>query len=380
MTEANKVGSDKQQQSLQGISVIPEPTEQRLTQRQATDYEEHRLSFINWLITFGKNPQKAEGYAKETTRARSCRVDKFYRWVWENEGRYTTSVTHEHADDYMRELAYGDTSQDNKANHMKSLKTLFRWRSHKFGEEEWEPEITFSNDTSTTNPRDYLTVEERKKLREAALNYKSIPSYNAITPDERDRWKTHLAQRYKKPKSEVSPNDFDRANSWKYPSLIWTTLDAGLRPVEVKRSTVDWIDLQNNVLRIPMEESSKNEDNWIVSLTDRTTSALERWLTERQNYDKYADSDAIWLTRDGNPYQSYSLNYLLRGVCEEAKIDTEKRDLTWYSIRHSVGTYMTREEGLAAAQAQLRHKSPETTLRYDQTPAEDRRDALNNIG
>jgi integrase len=54
--------------------------------------------------------------------------------------------------------------------------------------------------------------------------------------------------------------------------------------------------------------------------------------------------------------------------------------MSWYSIRHSVGTYMAREEGLAAAQAQLRHKSVETTMKYDQVPVEDRRDALDRMG
>jgi hypothetical protein len=41
---------------------------------------------------------------------------------------------------------------------------------------------------------------------------------------------------------------------------------------------------------------------------------------------------------------------------------------------------MFREEDLAAAQTQLRHKSPETTMINDQTPVEDRRDALDRIG
>jgi hypothetical protein len=41
---------------------------------------------------------------------------------------------------------------------------------------------------------------------------------------------------------------------------------------------------------------------------------------------------------------------------------------------------MTREEGLAAAQAQLRHKSQRTTMRYDQVPVEDRKDALDRMG
>lgn len=41
---------------------------------------------------------------------------------------------------------------------------------------------------------------------------------------------------------------------------------------------------------------------------------------------------------------------------------------------------MARKEGLAAAQAQLRHKSEKTIMKYDQAPIEDRKDALNKIG
>lgn len=54
--------------------------------------------------------------------------------------------------------------------------------------------------------------------------------------------------------------------------------------------------------------------------------------------------------------------------------------MSWYTIRHSVGTYMAREEDLAAAASQLRHKSPETTMKYDQAPVDDRRDALDRMG
>lgn len=43
-------------------------------------------------------------------------------------------------------------------------------------------------------------------------------------------------------------------------------------------------------------------------------------------------------------------------------------------------TYLTREEGLAAAQTQLRHKSPKTTMKYDRGPVEDCRDALDRVG
>ena len=380
MTKANKPGSSEGTRKVDGITVVPRPTRERLGERELTDYIEYREKFIKWVLNLGKNPEKGNGYSAHTAHARCARADQFHRFVWDNEGTYTTVITHGHADAFMKKLAYDDCSQDNKASHQKTVKMLFRWRAFEFGDEEWEPEISFSSDNSTTNPRDYLTVEERKQIREAVLQYGSVPSYKGLSPEERDKWKAHLAQRFEKPKDEVSRADFERANSWKYPSLVWTSLDAGLRPVEVKRSSIEWVDVENRVLRIPKEDSAKTSENWVVSLTDRTAEALSRWMTERDQYEKYNNTDALWLTREGNPYQSYSLNYILRRVCEIADIPTEHRDVTWYSIRHSVGTYMSREEGLAAAQSQLRHKSPETTLRYDQTPTEDRRDALNRMG
>ena len=107
---------------------------------------------------------------------------------------------------------------------------------------------------------------------------------------------------------------------------------------------------------------------------------LGRWLDERSAYPMYDDRDALWLTREENDYGSSALKHVLLRLCEIAGIDTETRELSWYALRHSVGTYMTREEGLAAAQTQLRHKSPRTTMRYDQMPVEDRRDALDRMG
>lgn len=87
-------------------------------------------------------------------------------------------------------------------------------------------------------------------------------------------------------KSEVTRSTWDRANGWKIPSMVWTSLDAGLRPIEVQRSSIRWIDLDNGVLRIPKEESSKNQNNWIVGLQERTVRALEQWLAEREQYEK----------------------------------------------------------------------------------------------
>jgi len=180
----------------------------------------------------------------------------------------------------------------------------------------------------------------------------------------------------------VTRDDWERATSWKTPSLVATGLDAGLRPIEVERARISWVDVPNAVLRIPKEQDSKGTnggENWTVSLREDTARHLDRWLDERATRPKYDDSDHIWLTSQANPYGSNALNYLLDQLCDEAGISTENRDITWYSIRHSTGTYMAREEGLAAAQSQLRHRSEQTTMRYDQTPPEDRRDALDRM-
>lgn len=359
------------------ITLVTEPAEDYLNPRQCDDYRRQREHCVQWLLTFGKKPSKAEGYAIGTVKPRASRMDQFYRWVWRREGGYTAEVTPDHARAWMRHLARQDKSNVHKSNCKKSAQMLLKWRHHEHGVQQWEPDISFS--TQSNQPRDYLSQEERRAIREAALEYGSVPTYANLTPMERDRWKRYLAQRFEKPKSEVTPEDWDRANNWKIPSLVSVSLDAGLRPVEVTRSNLGWIDLENGVLRIPREESSKNHDNWIVALQDHTAEILGKWLKQRRTYPEYDDTDHIWLTREGNPYNSQSLRHVLRRLCEIADISTDNRQMSWYAIRHSVGTYMTREEDLAAAQAQLRHTSEQTTMKYDQTPIEDRKDALNRM-
>jgi len=362
-------------------TVVPEPSQKILNKRQEASYRETRRKMLEWMLYLGKNPKQADGYAEETVRVRAYRLDKFYRFVWnELEDGYTEEITTEHANKWLRSLAKSDESQQYKADCLKSLKTLFKWMNHDRGRDvDFEPCINYSTPTSTQKPRDVLTREEARKLREVSLEYKSIPSYHSLTPEERDEWKAHLAQRFGKKKVEISKKSWEKANSFKWPSLIWCSLDAGLRPVEIERSKVSWVDAENGMLRIPKEDSAKNRENWQVPLQEKTAEFLERWLSERSTYTKYEGRDELWLSKGGNPYQSYSLNYHFKILCDEAGIELENRDLTWYSIRHFTGTEMSSEEGLSAAAAQLRHKSPRTTRKYDHAPVENRRDALNRM-
>jgi len=364
----------------EGVRLVTEESRKRLSERQTVDYRSHRERLVKWMRNVGKNPEKAQGYAYETVRRRADNLDMIYRWVWDQEDGYTTTVTHTHADDYTRELAYSDYSNTHKSNLVKTLKMHFRWREWEFGGETWEPPLQFAQTDKSTQPRDHLTRSERRQIREAALEYGSVPHYNALGPEDRREWKIHLSRRFGKPLDEVGKADFERANGFKIPSLVWASLDAGLRPIEVGRAKTTWVDVENAVLRIPAEDAAKSDESWTVSLQEGTAEMLEKWMDQRLLYEKYDETDKLWLTREGNPYRSTALKYVLEKLCDVAGIPTENRQMTWYAIRHSTGTYLAREDGLAAAQAQLRHRSTRTTVKYDNTPVEDRRDALNRMG
>lgn len=94
------------------------------------------------------------------------------------------------------------------------------------------------------------------------------------------------------------------------------SLDAGLRPCEVERVTLSWVDLENGELRAPEKESAKNWDNWILVLTRKTQKVLKRWLKQPDAYEKYEESDLLWLPREEHPYGSSSLKHLLTRVAE----------------------------------------------------------------
>lgn len=332
MTDTDPESSDIIESELgagRDIRLVPQDNRDWLSEKQLVDYRSQRRDFLEWLLHIGKAPDQAEGYSPYTVYETGYRTAAFDRWVWERDGYQIPSTTH--GDEYLEHVAYSDRSQSSKGKIEEAMARYFRWMPH----EEWDPEYSFES-SGSRGPRDFLTRSERRQIRQVAL---------------------------------------DLDDGWLTPSLVWTSLDAGLRPIEVGRATVDWVDIQNGVLRIPHEDSSKNEGNWTVSLTSRTSEVLEHWLDQRDY-----ESDLIWQTSHGNPYGSRSLSRLLSRLATHAGIRTENRQLSWYAIRHSVGTYMAREEGLAAAQAQLRHKSTQTTMKYDQVPVEDRRDALDRMG
>ena len=363
-----------------GFPLIPADTEEALADlhgRADSDYASWKRDFLEWLTVEGKKPDRLEGYSSGVVRKTSYNTGQIMRWLWGERG-YTTELTPEDADALMKKLGRHSTYADSNLNNfVKTIKRLFSYYNHEKGRDiDWECNYALS-EPQVTN-RDYFRKDEFQSLYEASLNHGAVKHYNNCTPEERDKLKGHLAQRFEKPKDEVTPDDFERANSFKIPSLVATSLDMGLRPIEIARATTDWVNLDNAAVEIPADESSKNSENWECVLSNKAVRALRKWLDERASYEKYEATNSLWLNKKGNPYRSQSLNYLLDKLIEEGGIEPAGRDLTWYSIRHGVATIWADDEDIQDAREQLRHEQIETTLGYSHSSTSKRRNSVNS--
>lgn len=331
------------------------------------EYRGFKQDFLAWLLTEGHRPVKGEGYAENTVKQTHYKVEEAYRWVWNQEG-FTTTLTPAHADSFVTEQIK-HYSDDLLLDFIKSLKRLFKFLNNTTGESydwEYENKSEITMDTSGTKSIDYFKRHEMHALYDAAVKISSMKSYHAksMTPKERDGLRTHLAQRYGTPKEKIGPDEFKRANSWKLPSVVALCIDTGLRPIEVAKANLRWVNLQDRELVIPRDESTKNDEPWVCTFSKKTARTLSNWLEEREQYEKYVGTDKLWLTRYDNPYGTNSLNPLLQKMLDETDITPNGRDLTWYSFRRGCATMWANKADIQDAKAQLRHSKVETTLRY----------------
>jgi len=333
----------------------------------AEDYDGYKQDFLKWLRENGNNPFKGDGLAEETIKTTHYKIEQIYRWKWRQAGAFTKDFTPDDAEAYVDHLVRETDLEDREVrDHIKAIKRLFKWFDDTSRPSyDWEySKIDQLKQKMASKRQHYLKTEEMLSLYDAAIEYGSVRSYRTVSPKERGRMKAYLADRFGNPRKDIGPADFRDANSWKFPSLISMSIDLGLRPIEVKRSQLEWLRLQDSEVIIPRNESSKSEDPWDCALSDRSVRALQRWIKERNCYEKYDETGAIWLTKYGNPYDAYSLRTLFNNLLEMTDIKPRNRDLTWYSIRRGSATMWVEAENLGEAATQLRHKKLETTRRY----------------
>jgi len=347
------------------------------------DYHGFKTDFLEWMLEEGKRPIKGEGYSENTVKQTHYKIDAVFRWLWDETGEYQTKISSERADEFVT-AKMKHHHDDSLMDFIKSIKRFHKYHNRtKNGNYDWEyehkDELTVESQESKTI--DYFKRHEMHSLYEASLSHGSVKSYHnkQITPEERDGIKEHLAQRFEKPKEEITPDDFSRANSWKFPSMISVCIDIGLRPIEVGRAKTRWVNTNDNEIIIPAKESTKNNEPWQCKISNKTSRALDRWMDERRRYEKYNDTDTLWLTKYGNPYGTDSLNPLLEKLMEQAEIQSHGRQLTWYSIRRGCATMWANEGGIQDAQEQLRHCELKTTLNYTSSPENERQNLANDL-
>ena len=339
----------------------------QLNHRQQTIFKSRFDDFKQYLELEGKDPRKKIGYSERSIGTRSSRVRQLIKWVWQQDG-VAIEITPEQADRVIEALATDDLRRvDNKryseGSKRKLSNALVSW--FEFREIDWEPEISFQDEPSTNNSEPF-TKNEVKQIWEASLTYKSIPRYNNLTPEGRDRWRTYLAQELGKPKDDVKPDDWDKVNKcWKIPSIIATERSAGWRPALIERMKVHWYNPDKGTITIPAEMAVKSNQDWEQKLGDDGIEALDFWLQQRDTDERYDDSDYMWLNRQSNPYRSATLNDVLADLLEEADIKVGGRKISWYSFRHTLGTYTYEEyNDLKIVAETLRQTSTESASRY----------------
>jgi integrase len=337
-------------------------------ERQRAIFRQKLEQFEEYLQTEAKNPRKEIGYAETSVPPRIDRVLTIVEWVWSNSG-FTTELTTDQADTAMEALEVDQiTRKDGDplsgGSKRKIADALVNWFA--FHGIDWESPISFKERNGSSDNSDPFTRFEARKLWETALEYKSIPSYNNLSPEDRDRWRKHLAQELGKPAEEVLPEDWDRVNrDWKIPSIVRTSRGSAWRPAAIGRMEVDWYYPELEKIIVPAEHAVKNNKEWEQVLSDEEIMAIDKWLEQRSNREKYDNESKMWLTRESTPYCSDSLNKLLSNLLEAAGINTRGRKLTWYSWRHYVGTYTYDEyKDLKVVAERLRQQSESAASVY----------------
>lgn len=327
--------------------------------------------FYEWMQEKGKNPEAGQGLSDSVAANYVWRLDQIHRALWQELELDSALVTPAQASAFVDLLEndefrtqggepYGGNS---KRKFVNTLQKYAVWKAREFDADEWaewEPQETFGQ--SSYDSSDIFDLEEFGRLTEAAKRLNELPDYEEATPEQRDEINARLAQRFHKPKSRVSPEDWEHEeNGAKIPSLVMTAQDLALPPIEIHRAAVDWLDLERGVLDIPEEKASKQRESTELSLSPPTQEQLATWLDEREQYEKYDDTDALWLNERGNRYTSKTLNALLEKLCDEAGIDRDGRNITWYSVRRTAGTYLKEYDSLEMAGDVLRHGDLDTT-------------------
>jgi len=116
---------------------VSQPTKEALERfppLYTDEYAGFKEDFMRWLHRCGKNPFKGDGYAQDTVKTTHYKIEKAYRWKWEQKGEFTKEFTPDDAEALIDTLVAETTLNDREVrDYIKAIKRLFTWFSEKGG-------------------------------------------------------------------------------------------------------------------------------------------------------------------------------------------------------------------------------------------------------
>jgi integrase len=164
---------------------------------------------------------------------------------------------------------------------------------------------------------------------------------------------------------------------WRNRAIIYTLLETGMRRAEVTSIDLNTIDFEENDLTIT--EKGGRQRKCLIS--DEGFKAIEDYLREERGEDSdfFPNSPALFLpaatVRNSRGRLSPSLiNEIWNDVCLYARVQGR----TPHSARHAMGVHYVEQTGNPkAAQQQLGHKNPSTTMQYMHVTKKKMKETLN---
>ena len=353
------------------VGTVSDRLKEQLNKNQFTLYKDWQLALLRWLFDRGRRLTRRKGYARNSMPHIKSAVERFSVWTYANSG-FTTEFTEKHLDDYWYYQLGRDTKLDSKRRELLNVRLILKPSG-----KEWEiPESEefyrdIAEEEADPGFRDWFRDYELKDIKAASTVLHTTPDRETLSEEEIQENGAYLAQRLEKPKNELTEEDWE-AESWKVPSLVFVSCDIGLRPCEVNRAQVYWVDIDGKdkpYIRIPREEDSKlGKKNRSCRLSVGAARVLQLWLDERKTLPEYEGTDALWLTSEGNRYVSSTLRRtIMMPLQREAGINVDKRENGWYMIRRGLGTDIVNKGGdISLLMQQLRIDRYETAMRYVQ--------------
>ena len=285
---------------------------------------------------------------------------------------WTPRVSREFVD-YLRSQIHEDGSRrfaDRTVNRVIAhLKTFAKWVNSRSPFPKNEHPLLKLKGLADDNRLDLeraLTVAEHRRLLDAADHLPVIGGRSRDRrrcrdvefPDERPRRKGY--------------------RPWRNRAIIYTLLETGMRRAEVTSIDLPTIDFAESELIIT--EKGGRQRKCLIS--DQGLKAITDYIREERGEDSdfFPNSPALFLpassvTNSKGRLSPSLINALWNDVCLHARVQGR----TPHSARHAMGVhYVDKTGNPRAAQQQLGHKNPSTTMQYMQFSKKKMKETLNN--